>query len=302
MESEKSFRQAAAVLPPQLRRLAERITDEQKARAEEFRLRTGYPATLLVDAGERAIPGAVPVTEEDLRTVLEIASQASAHTVLERVRNGFVTIRGGHRIGLCGTAVQENGVIRNLRCLSSLAIRIARPVRGIAGTLLSELWEKGTLQNTLILAPPGAGKTTLLRDLIWNLSEGCGGPALRIGVVDERGELAALWEGRPELDLGRQTDVMDSCSKAEGLRMLLRGMNPQVLAVDEITAPEDVEAILQAAGCGVSLLATAHGNSVKDLSLRPVYRRLLESGVFRRVILLKRAPDGSRSAAVEELT
>lgn len=302
MESEKSFLQAAAVLPPPLRRLAEGIPDEQKARAEELRLRTGYPATLLVDTGERTIPGALPVTEDDLRTVLEIASQASAHTVLERVRNGFVTIRGGHRIGLCGTAVQEGGVIRNLRYLSSLAIRIARPVRGIAGTLLSELWEKGTLQNTLILAPPGAGKTTLLRDLIWNLSEGYGGPALRIGVVDERGELAAMWEGRPELDLGRRTDVMDSCSKAEGLRMLLRGMNPQVLAVDEITAPEDVKAILQAAGCGVSLLATAHGSSVKDLSLRAIYRDLLGSGVFQRVILLKRAPDGRRSAVVEELT
>ena len=193
--------------------------------------------------------------------------------------------------------------MRTVRDLSSLNIRVAHEVKGCAKNVLPYLMDGETFLDTLLISPPGAGKTTLLRDLIRELS--CGGTwgaGKNVSVVDERSEIAACFGGVAQCDLGPRTDVMDGCPKSEGMLMMLRSMAPQVLAVDEITAPEDVEAILQAAGCGVSLLATAHGNSVKDLSLRPVYRRLLESGVFRRVILLKRAPDGSRSAAVEELT
>lgn len=297
----RPFDRAAAVLPPELRRLAGELPEDWRGRGEELRLRTGRSMTVLVDGAERPVAGTGPVREEDLRSVLELASRSSAHTVLERVRHGFVTIPGGHRIGLCGTAVVERGVVVNLRRLSSLAIRVAREVPGAADGAFPAVLEGERPVNTLILAPPGAGKTTLLRDLIRSLSLGKYAPPVRVGVADERGELAGVCDGVPELELGPYTDVMDGCPKAAGLEMLLRGMNPQVLAADEITAPEDAQAMLQAAGCGVALLATAHGNSVKDLSLRPVYRTLLEENIFQRLITIRRDEQGRRTVAVEEL-
>ena len=260
------FRQAAALLPPHLRRPVERLDGTSQARVEELRLRAGRPLTLVCPEGERTVPGAeAPVRSMDLSLVLEIATQASAHTALERVRNGFFTVRGGHRIGICGSGVVRDGEVRNLRQLSSLAIRVAREVPGLSAAVLDRLWSGGVLQSTLLLSPPGGGKTTLLRDLIRAVSDGEGGPALRVGVADERGELAAMYQGEPQFSIGRQTDVLDGCPKGPALLMLLRGMNPQVLAADEITAPEDAAALEMAANCGVSLLCTAHAGSLEEL-------------------------------------
>lgn len=286
METDAPFDRAAQVLPAGLRAAALALPEEVRAGAEELRLRLGRPMTVLAEGTERAVPGPPPVDREALGAVLEIATRASAHTALERVRRGFVTIRGGHRIGLCGTAATEGGEIRSLRCLSSLDLRVARSVTGAAGPVLPLLRRDSGVYGTLILAPPGAGKTTLLRDLIRAISYGEGCPPQRVGVADERGELAAVVEGRPMLDLGPRSDVMDGCPKAIGLSLLLRGMNPQVLAVDEITDPGDVEAMLQAVGCGVGLLATAHGGTLADLERRPVYRELLARGVFGRLVLI----------------
>lgn len=301
MEIAEPFDRAAQVLTPDLRRGVLKLPAQVRSRAEELRLRLGQPMTVLAEGIEREIPGLPPVDRETLGGVLEIATQASAHTALERVRRGFVTIRGGHRIGLCGTAAMEGGQIKSLRCLSSLNLRVARSVPGAAGEAVSLLREGDRVYGALILAPPGAGKTTLLRDLIRALSDGEGGPALRVGVADERGEVAALWEGRPELDVGGHTDVMDGCPKALGLELLLRGMNPQVLAADELTSPDDIGAAELAAGCGVPLLATAHGGGRSELMRRPLYRRLLALGIFQKLVTIRRGPDGERNVAVEEL-
>ena len=190
------FRQAAALLPPHLRRPVERLDGTSQARAEELRLRAGRPLTLVCPEGERTVPGAeAPVRSMDLSLVLEIATQASAHTALERVRNGFFTVRGGHRIGICGSGVVRDGEVRNLRQLSSLAIRVAREVPGLSAAVLDRLWSGGVLQSTLLLSPPGGGKTTLLRDLIRGLSDGAEGVSPhRVAVVDERGEIAVMFQ------------------------------------------------------------------------------------------------------------
>lgn len=281
------FRQAAALLPPVLRAPMERLDAAIQARAEEIRLRSGRPPSLVLPEGERGIPGlGAPVRPQDLVLTLEIATQASAHTALAQVRGGFFTVRGGHRIGICGSGVVKDGAVCNLRQVSSLSLRVARAVPGAAAPILDRLWTGRHLAGTLILSPPGWGKTTLLRDLVRLVSDGSDRPALRVGVADERGELAAMYNGVPQFDVGRQTDVMDGCPKSTGLMMLLRGMNPQVLCADEVTAPEDVSALESAANCGVSLLCTAHASGLEDLRRRALYRRLLEPGIFERVVTI----------------
>ena len=294
------FDQAATLLPFGLRQVALAIPKTEQAVAEELRLRAGRPLSVTFPDGESVLPGAPGVSAGDLRTVLEIATQASAHTALDKVRHGFVTVRGGHRVGLCGTAVVKEGEIHNLRELSSVNIRIARQVKGVGDEVLRRLTDGGSLPSTLVVSPPGGGKTTLLRDMIRGISSGAWASPLRVGVADERGELAALYDGVPQMDLGPHPDVMDGCPKAAGLMMLLRGMNPQVLAADEITAPQDVKALEAAAGCGVTLLATAHACGLDDLRRRPIYRRVLAQGIFQRVVWIDR-PGGQRRYRVETL-
>ena len=295
--AEARFDEAAMVLPPEIREKVYRFTNTERQEIEEFRLRVGRPMTCVFAKEERSPDLTQRVKSRDLERVLEIASEASFHTVADKVKNGFVTIRGGHRIGLCGTAVVREGEVTNLRQLSSLCVRIAKEVPGAAKPLLPRIAPNGTLGNTLILAPPGAGKTTLLRDLIRMLSDGEGIPFKRIGIADERGEIAAMYGGMPQMNVGEHTDVVDGCPKAAGLMMLLRGMRPQVLAADEITAPEDIRALEQAAGCGTQLIATAHGYSMEDLKQRPLYRKLMEEALFSYIVLI-RVRDGMRQYEV----
>ena len=292
----REFEQAAAVLPPELRQQALALPAQERERAEELRLRCGWPMAAVFPEGEVPLGGRKIVTQ-DLELLLEIASRASVHAVLSQLREGYLTIEGGHRLGLCGTAVLENGQMRNLRSLSSVSIRIARQHPGAALPLLSGLMEGGRLCSTLIAAPPGMGKTTLLRDLVRCISDGDGTPPLRVGLADERGEVAALYGGVPQLRVGQRTDVIEGCPKAQGAMLLLRAMNPQVLAMDEITAPEDVAALLTAAGCGTVLLATAHGEG-DELTRRPLYRTMLEERIFQRVVSIQRTEQG-RSYTVD---
>lgn len=295
----EAYRQAVGVLPLRLRREALSLRLEDQGRVEELRLRAGWSMSAVIGAEERFLPGA-PVEGRELEQVVELASKASVHAVLDQVRRGYLTIEGGHRLGLCGTTTLRGGEIHSLNRLSSIDLRIARQVTGAADPVLHSLSPGGRLVSTLILAPPGLGKTTLLRDLIRQVSEGKGVIPLRVALADERGEVAALYQGVPQLAVGRRTDVMEGCPKAMGLMLLLRAMNPQVLAVDEITAPEDVQALAAAVGCGVTLLATAHGAARSDLERRPLYRALREERMFQRLVRI-RQEGGQRFYTVEEL-
>ncbi len=299
MTAAGSFVQAVQALPLRLRQEALSLPEGDRARAEELRLRAGWPMTAVLPEGERPL-GGPPGEGRELEQLVEIASRASLHTVLDQVRRGYLTFEGGHRIGLCGTAALREGEIHALRAISSANLRIARQVKGAAAPVLDGLCPGGRLADTLILAPPGLGKTTLLRDLIRSVSEGEGCTPLRVSLADERGEVAAMYNGRPQLEVGRRTDVAEGCPKAQGLMLLLRAMNPQVLAVDEITAPEDVGALITAAGCGVTLLATAHGEGRAGLERRPLYRPLLDEGLFRFLVRIRREGE-RRIYTIEEL-
>lgn len=279
------FEGAVLLVPYWLRDRLRELPRARRAAAEELRLRIGEPASLVYPEGERSL-GGDPVSRRDLDFVLELATGASVHTVRDRLRRGFLTVRGGYRLGLCGAVSLLEGQVAGFQALSSINLRIAREARDCGRGVLEALRGAGELPSTLILSPPGGGKTTLLRDLIRLTASGEG--ARRVAVADERGELAALYEGKPLLDVGRTVDVLDGCPKAEAVAMLLRAMNPQVLAVDEISTPEDAERMLEAAHCGVTLLATAHAGELAELNRRPAYRRLLEAEVFQAAVLIRR--------------
>lgn len=294
-----TFQQVLSVLPQSLRKQAMELSEGERNTVEEFRMRAGRPMAGVWDGRERELGGPA-IGQMELQQLLELASHASLHMVLPQLRQGYLTIAGGHRLGLCGRAVMREGEMVNLRPLSSASLRVARQITGAAGPVLEHICPNGKLTGTLILAPPGLGKTTLLRDIVRSVSNGEGCMAMRVSLADERGEVAAMWEGVPQLQVGRQTDVMEGCPKGEALMLLLRAMNPQVLAVDEITAQEDVAALELAAGCGAVLLATAHGESREDLKRRSLYRPLLEEGLLQKLVCISRR-GAERIYTVEEL-
>lgn len=288
------FDGAAAILPARLRREALALPAEVRARAEEIRLRTGRPVTVLLPEGEVELE--IAAEPEELETLCDLASDFSRYAAAETLREGFLPVRGGYRVGLCGTAVMKNGLNTNLKNPSSAVIRIGREQRGVGEAVVEQLLRNGRFVSTLILSPPGGGKTTLLRDVVRCLSD----EGVRIALIDERGEVAVTYQGQPQMDVGRRTDVLDGCPKALGIPMVLRAMNPQIIAVDEITLREDLRAISLAAGCGVGLLATIHGADVSELMEKPLYRELVEKRVFRMVVVI-RQEDGARRYEVEEL-
>ena len=293
--AEARYLGAVSLLPERLRREAERLDRKDRILAEEIRLRRGRPAGILLPEGERLLPGG-PVTDREMEALLEIATQASVHAVRDGLRDGYIAVRGGYRLGVCGSAVTERGEMTGLSVVSSAALRIARQVWGAAEPVLSRIVPLGEYSSTLILSPPGGGKTTLLRDIVRTLSDKY---RLRVALADERCEIAAMQGGVPQMDVGIRTDVLEKCPKSHAAMLLLRGMNPQVLAMDEITRPEDVAAAEQAAYCGVRLAATAHADGPEDLKKRPLYRRLLEAGIFRRAVTVFPGAGGRRYRVTE---
>ena len=301
MTEYSGFEGAAALLPENMRAQAA-LDRKQRETAEEIRLRAGQPLSVLLPEGE-TVTGTRPVTEKDIRGVLEIATGASAYASRESLRSGYVTARGGYRIGVCGSAVVKDGEISGFRELSSASIRIPRDVPGAARRIMGSIAPNGKFRSTLIVSPPGAGKTTLLRDIVKTLSDGdesLGIKGMRVALADERGEVACMCGGVPGRDVGARTDVIDGCPKAQAAMLLLRTMNPQVIALDEITAPEDIAAIECAANCGVMLAATAHAEDIDDLRRRRMYLRLLESGIFEYAVFIERN-GRERSCTVKKL-
>lgn len=292
------YEQAAAILPSRLRWIAMELPESDRARAEEFRLRAGRCMSVLLPEGERSLE--VIVTPEELETLCDIAAEFSRYASMETLRQGFLPVRGGFRVGLCGAAVMKDGAVTNLKQISSAVIRISREQVGIARTVTPLLFKNGHFQSTLLLSPPGGGKTTLLRDMVRQLSCGEGVPPQRVTLIDERSEVAVMYRGQPQMEIGPRTDVLDGCPKALAIPMVLRAMNPQIIAADEITVREDLRAMAQAVGCGVALLASIHAASVQELEQKPLYRELLANRVFQQAVLIRALPAG-RTYTVEAL-
>lgn len=272
-----AYTMAMQLLPLWLREQAAALPAHVTRSAEEIRLRTGRRATLRTPEREFAF-GDQAVTPPLLSEVLEAATRASYHAAAEQLRRGFLNAPGGVRVGVCGTAVLD-GTLRSLRDVSSLCIRIPRQVPGAGREIMPRLGG----DSVLILSPPGGGKTTLLRELVRTVSD----RGVRVSLADERGELAGMWEGVPQFDVGRCTDVMTGVPKAEAAMLLLRAMGPEAVAMDEISAPEDAKAVETLSGCGVRIFATAHAEGKEEFLRRPVYRMLAELGVFRQLVYIR---------------
>ncbi|MDE7299565.1 MAG: stage III sporulation protein AA [Lachnospiraceae bacterium] len=261
----------------------------------EIRLRAGQPMILNRTDGEmfltedgrltRRQSEALVVGKNELRETMEYISNYSLYAFEEEVRQGYITIAGGHRVGVCGRTVLEKNRVRSMKYISFLNIRLAHEVKGCADRLLPVLrTEGGSVFHTLLVAPPGGGKTTMLRDIVRQLSNG----GMTVGVVDERAEIAACCQGVPQNDIGMRTDVLDCCPKAEGMLFLLRSMAPEVIAVDEIGGEEDLHALRYASSCGCKLLATVHGADMEEIRKKPVLSGMMEEKMFERYVVLEK--------------
>lgn len=278
--------QALAICPAEVQEAVAQACAQPKLQPEELRLRAGSPIRLGANGREWALSLSGRMLSADaamLRQIVQTATGQSLYAAQEKLRQGYCTLPGGHRLGVCGSAVMQNGMLQTLQEFSSLNIRIARQVRGCADAVSRELWQRPV--SLLLCGPPGSGKTTLLRDLIRQMSDRY---RYRVCVLDERGELAACLDGTPQLDVGGGTDVLTGCDKETGIYLLLRSMRPDWIALDEISAAQDVEAIARASCCGVRFVATAHAWDRADLQNRPLYRTLLSRGVFQTLAFLDR--------------
>ncbi|MBQ9314609.1 MAG: stage III sporulation protein AA [Clostridia bacterium] len=251
------------------------IPSEIENQIQEIRIRLGQAITFRCSNHE--FISSLFVNENLIIKLLENFTSNSIYAVQSEINSGFITIKGGHRIGISGTCIFENGKIKNIRYISSLNIRVAHEIKGCGTSLINSLFPN-YFENTLILSSPGFGKTTLLRDMIRELSM----KGNNVSVIDERSEIAAMYKGVAQNDLGPRTDVMNNCRKDTGIRMMIRSMAPNIIATDEIGDNKDIDAIYEANFAGIKLLLTAHGDELND-----VPGKLLKNKLFKNIIILK---------------
>jgi stage III sporulation protein AA len=291
------------ILPKSVQTVLALLPTAIKAGLEEIRIRENRPLEIVYKGRYAFVSAkgdlcaqsseAVHPTRAECVKLLDLLTNHSVYSYEEELKRGFIAIAGGHRVGLAGRTVLEQGQVKFIRDISSFNIRIAREVLDCGRKILPALLDplNSSIYHTLVISPPQKGKTTLIRDLARLISYGYW-PAitpwrgLKVGIVDERSELAACIRGVPSFDVGPRTDVLDGCPKAEGMMMMIRSMSPEVMVVDEIGRREDAEAIHEAVHAGIRIIATAHGNDLNDIRSRPVLRQLVADEVFGRYVVL----------------
>ncbi|HSQ88460.1 stage III sporulation protein AA [Romboutsia sp.] len=230
------------------------------------------------------------VSKEDVEQTFQIICKYSIHSFMDDIKKGFITLRGGHRVGLVGKAIVEDGQVKNIKHISSLNIRVSREIIGCSNKVLPHIIKgDNQVNNTLIISPPQCGKTTLIRDIVRNLSNGneeYGFKGIKIALIDERNEISGSYLGSPQMDVGIRTDIIETCPKDLGIMMLLRSMSPNLIVTDEIGSIDEIKALYTALNGGVSLITTVHGDSIEDIKNRKELSQLLDKDLFKKVIIL----------------
>lgn len=314
---DKKLGQVLAILPINIRSLIEKLPIDKKNSLTEIRLRIEKPLVVQIGRGLQVVtekgllsdrlPEGHIVTATDIQITVQLVTESSIYAFEEELRSGFVTISGGHRVGFVGKTVLVAGKVKTLTDISGLNIRISREIKGVADSIIQYLVnpDEGSVFNTLVISPPGCGKTTLVRDISRQLSGGFNHKGLmfkgiKVAIVDERSEIAGVYRGIPQHDVGMQTDVLDACPKAEGMLMMIRSMSPDVIITDEIGRQDDVLAIREALNAGVKVITTVHGGKISDLRKRPFVSEILD-GVFQRYVCLgQKFGPGSIEAVLDE--
>lgn len=291
MNQERRKQQILNILAAGIRRVVEaEHLDYDKL--QEIRLRIKQPLLILYDGEERFLPAEQKqkhiVTKAEIKETLEYSSHYSLYAYEHEIRQGFLTVEGGHRVGVAGKAILEQEKVKSMQYISSVNIRMSHEIPGCADGLLPMITKNREVCHTLIISPPCGGKTTLLRDLIRQISDGNSHvKGCTVGVVDERSEIGGCYLGVAQNQLGSRTDILDCCPKAEGMIMLIRSMAPRVLAVDEIGAQEELRAVEYAMQCGCKLIASVHGNSMEEIAGKPGLSELVKRRRFERYVVLQ---------------
>lgn len=247
---------------------------------QEVRIKVNKPCILITSNKERISD--FILTDEDIKYMLKRISNYSLYAYEEDIRQGFITIKGGHRVGLAGECVMECGKVKTIRNISSLNFRICREVLGCSKKVMKYIYSNGEVYNTIIISPPKCGKTTMLRDIAKNLSE----QGKKITIIDERSEIAGSYLGVPQMNLGIRCDVLDNCLKSQGMIMAIRSLSPEVLICDEIGTSEDVDALCMAFNSGVRIIVTIHGFDIEDITKRKIFKELISNNLLDRAIVL----------------
>lgn len=281
----ESFDSIMRIIPQNLKEFM--VTHHLTENFEEIRMRVNHNAEIYTFTG--GYKTNVNVGKHDILSIIKNCTNHSLYAHEDEIKNGYITIEGGHRIGFTGRVLHKDGEIIAIDNFNSLNIRAAREIKGCANSMIKYIVINGKVNSVLIVSPPQTGKTTLLRDIARILSSGTSFfRGLKVGLVDERGELAACIDGVPQLDVGFRTDVLDGCPKAKGMILLIRSMSPDVIITDEIGGEEDFTSITNASASGVSVIATAHGNDLNELLSKPYMKKILNGHFFSHYIFIKR--------------
>ena len=255
------------------------INEKEIETLEEIRIRVSKP--IILKLANKEIIVEYIVTTQDILEIVEKITENSMYSYQQQICSGYITLKGGHRVVISGNVVMEENKVINVNYIYSLNFRIARQIIGVAEKVVNEVMKNDEISNTLIISKPGAGKTTILRDLIRIISK-----TKTVGVVDERGEIAAMYKNEPQNDLGIKVDILSNISKSFGIKMLVRSMSPDVIVADEIGTKEDIEAIKYAVTSGVKGIFTAHANNIEDIKKSPILKELLDLNLIDKIIIL----------------
>lgn len=266
----------------------------------EIRIRVGKPVLIYINQKEVSLDSEGNIiyipekgkrfTYPELQELIDYWCMDSRYAFQDEIKHGYMTIPGGHRIGICGEVVDDmNGNIKTIKYISGVNIRIAHEIKHAANSVISYLYQEEKIVNSMIISPPGAGKTTLLRDMIRRISDGDEKHrGKNVCIVDERGEIAACFQGIPQLDIGMRSDILTNCQKRLGMSMLLRTMTPEVIAVDELGSKEEIDLIRTLHGSGCAVFATIHGSSLEEVRKKILFQGIWEDKIFENIFVLNR--------------